>query len=416
MTRTRYKLLRYLVVIVPLTIAFFAPFSEALRWWLLSRYEIRWQSRSDPNDRTQIIAVHNNGSAPLSKARIHLTISSNKLHPVSDFSFARLESGPQISFLDSIAGSDLLAIPAQSDPDKLVAILDSHSATRTLFAVEQTFDRILLSRLQANKQLNKMLSDLQNKNQDFGSWHRVWQQECNEYGVSLVACRQGENLLGAWEISRRDLLEKARKKWSETTGVELLPNNSAFSPSGKVDFTFDLGANESCFLRVYYNPDPAMSISTDVQVLSSSIEKTSQVVEQADLSSPLPLFMFKYHLKILVAFVIILAGCLLFSWPVIRPKQLLPIHKVFKIALSTDDQEYWEHAYQRYRFHVLQQFRDLRKEYNKPDLTAEAEEILDYVRNCLITAYAVEPNELGSEKKLERLIRTRLESLVALPA
>jgi hypothetical protein len=186
-------------------------------------------------------------------------------------------------------------------------------------------------------------------------------------------------------------------------------------PSGDTNFTFDLGANESCVLKVYYNPDPSMAISAGVEVLSSSVAKTNLVTAPADLKLPLPMFMFEYHLNSLAGMVIIGLAALIFAWPVIRPKQLLPLHKVFKFALRTDDHEYWEHAYQRCRFFVLQQFRDLRNIAGRPDLNPEPEELLDYVRNCLITIYANDPSELGSDRKLERVIRTQIQGLVAAP-
>ena len=402
------------MVLVPLALTFFSSFSESVQRWLFGGYEIRWQvDKAESDRRTQLITVRNNGSTPLYKAHIHLTIASNKRFPVADFSFARLPNGPQISFFDSLARLDFAPNAAQADLKQLVTALDSHSNPKTLFALEEAYNTILLSSLRANKQLRGTLTDLENTIQNHDDWHSVWPSRCK---VAPAACQQGSSSLEGWEASRLQLLEKGRQKWFESTGVELIPNNSRLSPSGDVDFAFDLGTKESCFLQVHYNPDPSSQISAEVQVLSGSGIGTSEVVDQRDLATPLPLFMFKYHFHYLVAVVLVLIAVLWFSWPVLRPKQLLPIHKVFRHALRTDDQEYWEHAYQRFRFFVNQEFRDLRQAVGKPYLKPESEELLDYVRNSLIKRYGDNPSELVSEKKLKQFISARLEDLVALAA
>jgi hypothetical protein len=379
---------------------------------LLGRYEIRWETKREPNDRTQTITVHNNGTVALSNVRIHLTVTSNKPDPVADFAFGRPGSGPQVSLFDSIASSESTPIPPPSEQDKLRSVLDPHSDSRTLFAIDHTFDDMLSSRLRGNKQLNGLLPKVA-ANRYHSEWHRVLLEECSQHKVSPAICQQGEPIFQGWEIGRRELLEKGRKRWQETIGVKFWSDNGALMPSGNSNFTFDLGGNESCVLKVYYNTDPSMAISAEAEVLSGSVAKTNQVSAPADLNLPLPMFMLQYHLNSVAGLVIIALAALMFAWPVIRPKQLLPIHKVFKIALNTDDHEYWEHAYQRCRFFVLQQFRDLRSIADRPNLNPEPEELLDYVRNCLITVYANDPSELGSDRKLERVIRTQLKFLVA---
>ncbi|HJP95599.1 MAG TPA: hypothetical protein VJ875_26865 [Pyrinomonadaceae bacterium] len=348
------------------------------------------------------------------KAHIRLKISSNKPLPVSDFSFTPFSGGPQISFIDSIADTDSLPNPAQSDMDPLLSVLDSHSGTRTLFAIEQALNGVLASRLRKNAKLTKTVDDLQNANYSCDEWHRLWPSKCSENKVAPGVCQQGSSVIEAWEVSRRQLIEKARQKWHEGTGVVVLSSDPNLSPSGDMDFTFDVGANESCFLRIDYNRDPSYKIGTSVEVLSSSIATTSEVVDEADLRAPFPLFMLQYHSTAIMVLLLGFSCALFFSWPAIRPKQLLPIDKVFREALRTDDEEYWEHAYQRYRFYVTQQFRDLRDSAHKPNLKPDSEELLDYIRNRLIDAYGTKPGKLRGEKKLKQFVNNELQALVTL--
>jgi hypothetical protein len=412
MARSRYKLLRYLVVIIPLVLVFVAPFSESLRSWVLGRYQLRWLV-SRGNERKQIIRVSNNDSSS-SKVRIRLQVNSSKDRPVSDFSFRRLVGNPELSFLDSFAFSDSLQSQSKSDFNVLIPLLDRHSQSRTLIDVDSTIDRILESRLQVKKALSRVVADL--KNTTDREWHRHWLEKCAEYHVSTPPCLDGDTIISAWESEKLKLLETGRKKWFEQTGVEILPQNAEISPKGEVDFTFDLGGNEAGSLEVDYNQDPGMSIPTTVEVESSSIKETNQVWDESDLRAPLPLFMFKYHLALVAILAMVFVSIVWFAWPVIVPKQLLPVYKVFKIALREDDYEYWEHAFQRYRFHILQEFRDLRHQYGKPHLTPDFEEVIDYVRNSLTKIYDDDRKRLASAAKLDRVIRTRLRILVALTA
>ena len=227
------------------------PFQNLLDHGCLAVNEIRWETKRDPSDRTQTITVRNNGSVALSNVRIHLTVTSSKPDPIADLAFARSGSGPQVSLFDSIASSESPPIPHQSERDKLRSVLDLHSDSRTLFAIEHTFDEMLSSSLRSDKRFNGLLTKL-STNQDHGDWHRIWREECSEHRVAPAICQQGEPLFEGWEISRRELLEKGRNRWQETVGVKFWSDNGALMPSGDANFTFDLGGNESCVLFTVY--------------------------------------------------------------------------------------------------------------------------------------------------------------------
>lgn len=412
--RSRYRILRYLIVIVPLALTLFSSFSEPLRSWLLSRYQLRWHVEDRSEERLPVVVtVTNTGSATVSKVRVLLTITSREPRPVADFSFSREAGTPRISFFNSLVDFDSAPSRPASEIEKLMVVLDRHSASRTLFNLEKTFDEILASQLQPKQPLLKLLNDLKKTSPNYDDWHRGWLQRCAGYEIPTQNCREADNLLGTWEKTKQDLLVTAQRKWYEATGVALSHKNNQISPTGEVDFTFDLGGNETAVLQIDYDTNPSLVIKTDIAVTSSSISKTNKVTDKFYLTAPLPFFMFKYHFDIFVSIVLLGALIIWFSWPAIVPKQLLSISKVFRVALKEKDEEYWDYALQRHRFHILQKFRNLQIVFKKTDVPVETDEILDHVRDYLIKVYDDDQRKVTDDARLNRVISSALRKYVA---
>jgi hypothetical protein len=431
MTKTRHRFLGYAVVLIPLVLIFFSPFSESIRQRLLRQYDVRWHLVYDEALRTQTITIRNNGDAAVPDVRIKLNIQTDAPRPLGDFAYAPMGT-PRQSFFDSISNSESLKIWSETDSgkevskdpnpsglDKLAAVIDEHSTSRNLHTLDQELDGLLVSKLRKETVPAKIVDEFNSISKNCSAWHHILLQKCKDGTYAADLCRRATNIIGAWELSKRDLQEKARSKWYEMTGVRVTNKSSLMSPSGEMDFAVGVRGNETSRLHINYNQDPSISMQTSAQVFSDSVGQITQVKAESDLNMPLLLFLLKYQ-QGKVALVLFGAVLLLsFAWPEIRPKKLLPVHRVFNLALSTDDHEYWEHAYQRHRFYILQQFRELRQTYGRMDLNPEPEEILDYVRSKLITRHQANPGrpwKIRTEQKLNLFIRTHLKTLVLLPS
>lgn len=410
--RSRHKILGYLFVLVPLVLTLFSSFSEPLKSWFIGQYQLRWYVEEIDPERKLLITVSNNGNVPVSRARLHFQIESNKPRPLADISFGRADGTPMVSFFSHLITVD----PPVAEPksgEQLMAVYDRHSTTRTLFDVEKVFDQMVSANLKAKEPLLKLVAEMENGNVNYDDWHQGWLAQCAARGISAPNCQLGYNLLATWEKSKRDLLLKAQKGWYDATGVVLLHKNDQLSPGGEVDLTFDVGANESAVLEIQYNTDPSMEIHPVITFTSSSITQTTRVTDKAYLTAFLPSFMFKYYFWTFACIVGIGAFMIWFAWPAILPKRLLRISHIFRIAIDEQDHEYWDHGLERHRFHILQQFRDTRARFNKQHVDLDNDEVLDYVRSALVKAYKNDKTKLANDRKLNLIIHSAIKMFLA---
>lgn len=424
MTKARYKLLKYAVVVVPLALVFFNPFSESLKRRFFNRYDLRWHSADNLKQRIQEITVHNSGDAPAGKIRIHLAMNPRSATSIADFTFTKFKSGKGVSFLDSVASSDLMKSANQPDEMRpVVAALDGQDKDLALYKVEQALDEMGVSKIRSGDASGKALVNVNfgdARSRPKSDWHESIKNDCDNKKYSDTTCQQALDIVAFWKDLKRNLAAQARKSWSDMAGAEVIYPVGELSPSSFADFTFGLEAHETGLLQIKFNPDPEVTVGATADVYSSSaMGFINRVEEKDDVYKPLALFMLKYRFLLLAILLLVAVAVIRFAWPEIRPKQLLPLNRAVYTALITDDHEYWEHIYQRYRFYVLQQFRKYRHLHNKPNLDPQPEELLDYVRAKLTAAHHKNPSRfkakrLRTEEQLNRFVRARLQTLVIL--
>lgn len=423
------------MVLVPLVLLFFSPFSASVWRQILTRYDVRWHHDYDGEGRVQTITLRNNGyeAVPhvLVKLKVRCPAAGPADGPVADVAFAR-SGRPRWSFVESIPvgeaatawgaarpNGEAATNPAPEGEGNIKAVMDEHSDKRSLYGLDRALDTLLADEMKTSRALRSVADDLEKAAPSCSAWHKTLLQGCKNHLYSEEACRRAGEVVQSWEIFKKDLREKSRERWFAATGVRMEHDDRPDSAEEEMNFTLGLGAQESAVLQVNYNPSPSLNVDTEAHVSSGWVGRTNRVENTSDLGAPLFLFLLRYDLWVAaVAFLAVVCG-LAFAWPEVRPKKLLPIHKVFKTALATDDHEYWEHAYQRHRFYILQQFRILRKDYERRDLNPDPEFILDYVRSELIKAHYAGGDRwrvFRSEQKLNLFIRTQLKSLVLIPS
>jgi|GEM_PF-2529017 len=404
----RLKIVRY-TVFLGSTISLLLPFfSEYVRQKTLQRYDLRWHQELDTRSRIQTIAVRNAGSQPKGNLVLDIDLGPNKSGVISDFEASLSDRKPYTSFMEAVTkGSFALETLVLKSPerDRIIQAVDRHSSSRNLDDLDKIFDDILEERLAALAG-SKILNYFHQTNTPPANWHDIWHQKC---GVTKPSsdCSKVDAILADWERSKQGFLNQALFKWHEATDLRLEPESEGLSPNGRVSVTLSLAAGEARFLRFHYSHNPASALTV---LRSTTGEQTVQVRKPSDLFSTPVSILFDLHpnLKIFLGLIFLI---LVLLSPFLVPVQLLPIHRVFNIALETEDYEFWQQALDRYRFFILQQFRELRRIFN-PELVADPEEIMDFVRNGLTIVH--KSNGLGFRniRDLNAFIHDELRDLV----
>lgn len=406
----KFRIVRYLAALIPFIITLISPLSEPLYRQFIGQYDLRWHTPSEPLDRHQPIALYNGGSAELPKVLVELDVKADAPGAVMDFNYSPLETGPGASYLNTLIDADALVKLSPPEKDKIAAILDEHSATRSLQAIDKALDDAFVQRLQANKDYSQIVNELQTEGGGCNGWHGYSQKQCAINKWPSAICSEVDKSLGTWELTKRGLYGIASKRWQEITGVTALLPPGQTSSLGKTFFTLPLNPGESGFLVIDYGSEPVKSVA--INVASNTVQKAFKVDKLEDLrKSPLLIYA-KSHtfltFILLVSFLLSVLGI----WHVIKPNRLRPTYRVFNLALQTNNHEFWEHAYQRHRYFILQRFRYFRDLFNKRNLNLDAEEILDFVRASLVNRYRQNKRLYKSEKALNNYIRSQLRFLV----
>lgn len=406
----RFRIVRYLSALIPFIITIVSPLSQPLYRQFISQYDLRWYTPPEPIDRHQPIALYNGGSAGLPKVMVELDVKADAPGAVMDFDFSAMRIGPSTSFLNTLVDSDALTGLSQPEKDKIATIVDEHSPSRSLYAIDKALDDSLMLKLKTNKAFSSITDELQKTTNSCNAWHGYWLKKCGANQLPGSICSQVDKILENWEWTKRGLYGAAAKRWRELTGVTAMLPSGQISSVGKTFFTLSLSSGESGSLMVDYGPDPVKSVA--IKVSSNVIENAFRVDKLSDLrKSPLLIFA-KNH--ILVTSIILLSVFLsiLGVWHVIKPNKLRPTYRIFNLALQTNNYEFWEHAYQRHRYFILQRFRHFRDLFNKRNLNLDAEEVLDFVRASLVNRYKLNNQLYKNENTLNRYIRSQVRFLV----
>ena len=328
----RFRIVRYLAVLFPFILTLASPMWEPLKGYLFNPYELRWYSPDIATDRVQQVSVYNGGSAELPKVMVELNVQSNSVGPVSDFYFHALDSSPRVSFLETLASANSTSSLLTRDTNKILPILDSHSANRNLFTLDRELDNALISELE-KKPFAKVLAEFQRNTSDCAVWHEGWLKEC--LNSTDAICDQVNSVLGNWEHARRGLQGEAETKWQNATGVTALLPGDKLSPVGKIFFIFPLRAKESSALGIKYGLNPVKS--AEIIVSSSMANKAVRVETPGDLrASPVWIFA-KKHRLLSICLTLAFVFSVWVAWEAAKPNKLRPIERIFNLALRTND-------------------------------------------------------------------------------
>jgi hypothetical protein len=403
----RWKLLKYLIAFLPLATVFLLPFVDPIKRQFLNRSDLRWYSSQDKAKRTQTIIVSNGGGGTMSSILVEFNIPPNAGKSVSDFNYSTFASTPRISFLDTLASPDTLTKLDSPVSAKILELADEHSNSRSLYAVDQVFDDLLVTRLQASKLPAVILDVIRQKRGN----HNLWIQKCNEVKSAKPQCSLVDAVIGKWELEKRNLQVTACNKWREATGVKVLSSPTKLSPDNSLFFNFSLANSESAFLNIQYGPDALNPVTTKTS--STATEQSTQVTDLKDLSAPTWWIFAKYYPRLAISYVAAVLFGLFFAWPWLKPLSLLRIHKLFNFAVKTNDYEVWELAFRRHRYVIQQKFRSLCSEFEKEHLSSSPEELFDFLRYRLRASVGKHSTKFKSEEELNRFIHQELRRLVA---
>jgi len=378
---------------------------------LLNRSDLRLYTAQDKIKRLQTVALHNGGGVPLTKVFVALKIQPEVENPIADFYFASSDTVPLRSLMDCLSHSESWIALPPAEKEQIAPIADDHSTSRTLYDLDRAFNGILESKLQSIKTFKIGLEELRKDSHHYDDWHNSWIKQCEGAKRAGLSCADVENAVENWEYTKRDLQTKALKAWRETTGVELIPSSRQLSPNGLVHFAFALGADESAFLQIRYGPNP-MPFPTP-EIISNPSRNPTIVGNRGDLSaSSFWIFLYYYPLYFGFWLAAILVGCFL-AWPLLRPASLLPTHKVFNLALQTNDPAHWELASQREKYRIFQEHRRWWNRFKATPVQHSAEEIFEFIKNCAIDER--ENDGFASQDALNNFVERKLRQLARLP-
>jgi hypothetical protein len=407
----RWRILKYVGVLLPLTTLIASPFLSPITQRLLNRSDLRLFTINDKQGRTQTVALHNGGGVPLSKVFVGLHIEPETTDSVADIYFAPNQSTPRHSFVECLSHGDFWTVLPSADRERLTPVVDDHSGKRTLYDLDAVINDALEAKLKSESVLMTGLTELQKEPNPYDRWHDLWMKKCEGEKSSSPLCKQVESVLQTWEAGRRGFQAAALKAWQESTGVEVIPPSRHLSPNGLVHFAFGLGADESAFLQVRYGPNPMPFASPEI--VSNPSRTLTRVDNENDLVASSFWIFLKYYPLFTTAWFGLIVLSLWVAWPLIRPPSLLRNHAVFNLALSTDDPSHWELTAQRQKYEIFREYRRQWNRVKKTPLGHSPEEILEFIKSCAID----EKGKSGftDQKDLNNFVQRKLRLLILLP-
>jgi hypothetical protein len=225
--------------------------------------------------------------------------------------------------------------------------------------------------------------------------------------VSDSDCLKVDALIGAWEQSKDVFYSEAFQKWQQATDIVMDSNADDLPNDRRISMMLTLDPGETRLLRFHYLGN-TVAVTSAFRSLSG--DRTTLFSTTSDLYSILPLTLFHLHPWIIYLVFPLFFGLVLLM-PYLIPSHLLTNKKLLKLALRTDDYEFWKQTLDRYRFYVLVEFRELRRIYN-PKLKTDAEEVVDYFRTRLTREYQAGGWRFLRRSRLDEFIKDELRILV----
>ncbi len=358
----------------------------------------------DQRTRVQTVEVRNTGSEAKNKLLIQLNPKAAGM--ITEFESSSFNEGPYFPLFDALASAcsspDSSLVLNETERDRIRKVADKHTLDHTLNELDRVFDDMLLERLHSSKITPKSLEYLR-RIDGTEHWHEHWKKRCQNTSTDSD-CSKVDSVIGNWEHAKSVVYDETMRKWQQAADITLEPSENQLFDNGKISMILALSPGETRFLRFHYSHNP-VAFSSSLQ--SNPGEHTTLFADSNYLFSTPARILLHLHPNI-ISF-IPLALVVLFSFlPYAMPAQLLTNRKLVKLALQTDDYEFWKQALDRYRFYVLQEFRELRRIYNQT-LQMDAEEVMDYVRSRLTLGYDGGRLRLG---KLDEFISDELRTML----
>ncbi len=409
------KIVRYLGIAIPLIYGLAITVMPVSRW--LFGHDIRYCTIS--NTRTQKIALYNGDESTAQKIGVQINIKSTGSRSLSDFDFAGYSGDFKRSFFKSFANSEVLSTCPLTERNRIIDILDEHSDRQTLYDLDESLNMILTTRLTDQPDLKTAIGELQKKEGSSINWHSIWGQKCRgkKAASEKTICQKMEALLENWEYFRRELQFQALKEWKQETGVDVVAPGGVFGFVTLLHFDVPVKERDASYLEIHFGPDE-LSFERPT-IFAAGRTRLTEVADMSDLNANSLWIYFKYHMLLVLLLGIIFLFLVWAAYFINPPVSLYPIHKVFNLALESEDHELWTIAFERYRYFVAREFRYFRAEFRKPNLQYDSEEILDFLRRKLTDKYNIVKKEYGrkvakydSEEELNMFTRNLLKFYV----
>jgi len=129
--------------------ALFSDLSEPVKQYLLPRYDLRSYSSEDRIQRTQTIAVHNEGSKSSPPILVDVELERETPGAITHFTASSFASTPKASFLDAVSRSDSFREKLSGRGEELLRAVDQHFDSGGLSEVDNALLRELQRKLAA---------------------------------------------------------------------------------------------------------------------------------------------------------------------------------------------------------------------------------------------------------------------------
>lgn len=400
------KVITYALVLITFLAAFLSSYSNPIERWLFNRYSLRWHVKNDESNRVQTIALYNSADTTSPKVRLRVDVPPDTSHAILDFEYGTYETGGGTSFFETISRVDSLKNLPGSDANRFAAVADEHATTKDLSALDTVLDESFIQELRDRKVADDVITGVQSRI----NAARHIPRPCRKNDSTYQHCMAVEGAVGRLELSRSTLQAEGVAKWWELAGVRVTPPDGMLSPRGTMYFDLSLGAGEAGFLRLRRGPYTLKNSETALlPVEGKHITKVDSV---ADLRLPAWQLLLSYYPRFAIP---VLALIILFLW--LARDKLVPIrlrstHRVFNLALRTDEHDTWEVALQRHRSYILFSFWLLCKDFGK-NASIGPDEVLSFIRFRLHYRSIGRRKGYKNEGQLNGAIRSDLKLLAA---
>jgi hypothetical protein len=398
------KAVRYFLLMMSVLGVVLPLISTSFRQKTIDRYNLRWHQDYNDLTRVQTVTVRNAGDEQT--GNLVLEIIPSKANQFRDFETASTEYSPAFSLLNfgnsGCSASDCSDFLSKSERDRIARAADIYKEGG-FGQIENIFNQILLERIKTtnDKTALRILGENPLITPDF---HRWWHDQCEKH-IKADQCEKVDELVSRWEGAKRAYYNEKFENWERSFGISVVYGK--LKAGSVFVFTFQLDPGEARIFRLH---NAHLSGQTLSSLRSNRGLQTTLVSKSNDLySSWFSLFSTFHPILTILSVILILALV-----PFIRfflPLHLISTRRLFDVAVSTGDHQFWKEALERYRFNILQQYSELKRRFNSKT-AIEGEEVINHVRSQMIERFRAGKLKLATQTQLDLFIRDELEELI----